>query len=399
MQKFLTLFGFIILISICLSSIRANQGDIGRRVTKTACTSLAEYGDMSLNKVRDLLLINAKREALSQIYGEMIYSESIVENWKLISDKIISKSLGIIRIEGDPEYYNGKNFGEVCVKINAYVTNQDLEKFKVIIVNLDRYCYTNPNMPLKNIKEKARESALLEIVKRQNPALKNISVDHASKLVHNFNIVNENFDFNTSSFCMDVKAEIIPFEIEFYNPDYTNGITPEPSSSESGDFFYEDFSTVTEGSIPSGWMGGEHLVVGSLGRAKALYPSPTGRYSDVIITKPIEFPENFRLEFVISIPNSCWGMMQIFVGSASFGNRCCRILFNQDEIHQCEIGTNASLVLEKRGNVFSVSLNGKQYHLKRLTQYEKPRNIRIQFSGEGRKSVIIHRIHGKELTN
>lgn len=178
----------------------------------------------------------------------------------------------------------------------------------------------------------------------------------------------------------------------------TKGSSPSQKAFQSSDiFFQENFSEVTEGAIPTGWIGGDQLIVGQVGRTKALYLSSNSRSSDVVITSPISFPENFRLEVVVTIPNSCWGSIRVDVGSISFGNSCCRILFNQDEVHNCDIGNKAIFVMEKKGNIFTLSLNGKQYHLKRFSRYETPRNVRIALAGDSRGSVILHQIVATKL--
>jgi hypothetical protein len=146
----------------------------------------------------------------------MVSSKTEVKNFMLTSDLITAQSLGLVRIEGNPRFFNGENLGEVCVEINAYVTKEDLKKFKPKEVRLQNHCFTDQNIPLKDIKEKARESAFLEIIKKHNPSLSNISKEEARKLIHEFNPIKENFDFNTGAYCMDVTAKIIPFELEFY---------------------------------------------------------------------------------------------------------------------------------------------------------------------------------------
>ena len=170
----------------------------------------------------------------------------------------------------------------------------------------------------------------------------------------------------------------------------------EDTKSRTNYFFYEDFSRVREGTLPTGWVGGDNMVIGKVGRENALYLTPTQNIVDVVGIPNIIYPENFDLTFRVTIPNSCWGNFKAFVGPVMFGNKCCRIIFNEDEIQHCDIGTNALFTIRKRENVFSVYLNGKQTHLKRINSYEMLNYIRLQLEGT-RGSVIIHSVIGINL--
>jgi len=204
---------FLVLCLIFCSSI----GWAGpKEVIKQACVLMNDYNDKNISELKEILLNQAKREALSEIYGEYVSSKTEVSNFQLTSDMITSKSLGILRIKGDPLFFNGKNLGEICVKITAYVTDEDMAKFKEKSVEIKNYCFSDPSVPVGQIKDKARESAYMEIVKKFNPSLAKITPKEAARLVHNFETKNEKFDLNTGSYCMDVMASLIPFEIENY---------------------------------------------------------------------------------------------------------------------------------------------------------------------------------------
>ena len=98
-------------------------------IQKKCCMSSTDYKG-SIEDLKKELLYNAKRGAVNEIFGEFITSFTKVEQFTLIEDKIRASSAGLIRIKGDPVYYQGKNLGEVCVKIDAYAKKEDFEKFK-----------------------------------------------------------------------------------------------------------------------------------------------------------------------------------------------------------------------------------------------------------------------------
>ena len=240
----------VFLLMFCSGNTFAQE--IGFKVTKQACLLISDYPAKLMNEIKELLLSKAKRDALGEIYGEMVSSKTEVKNFMLTSDLITAQSLGLVRIEGNPKFFNGENLGEVCVEIKAYVTKEDLKKFKPKEVRLQNYCFTDQNIPFKDIKNKARESAFLEIIKKHNPSLSNISEEEARKLIHEFNPIKENFDYNTGAYCMDVTAKIIPFELEFYK----KGGGIKKTGTKTGRFVKNSSGTVSDNLTGLEWFAG-----------------------------------------------------------------------------------------------------------------------------------------------
>ncbi|MAC85292.1 MAG: hypothetical protein CL624_14270 [Arcobacter sp.] len=183
---------------------------------KTSCILQSEYSGKTLEQQKEVLINQAKRDALEELYGSLIVSKTNVENGKLISDKIKQKAIGAIRIKGNPKFYNGQNFGEICSDINAYITKKDLEKYSQKQVSLKNFCFNDTTVATKDIKYKAKEKAYREILTKYKPSLRNISLEEAQELIHKFNISKDKFDFNTGSYCFDAIGSVYPYELELY---------------------------------------------------------------------------------------------------------------------------------------------------------------------------------------
>ena len=184
------------------------------KASKISCIQQSNYPSKTLDQQKDILIQKAKFEALGELYGHLLYSKTNINNGKIVDDSIKQRAIGNIRIEGNPSFYNGKNLGEICSNITAYVTKKDLEKFKPKKVKLNNFCYNNPNTPTNKIKEKAKFNAYKTSIEKFKPSLKNISDDRASELIHGFVKSNEKFDFNTGVYCFDSVTTILPYELE-----------------------------------------------------------------------------------------------------------------------------------------------------------------------------------------
>ena len=182
--------------------------------TKTSCIQQSLYQNKTLDEQKKILIENAKFEALGELYGHLLYSKTDIKNGKITDDSIKQRAVGNVRIKGNPSFYNGSNLGEICSNITAYVTKEDLAKFKPKKINLKRFCYNKPNTQMQKIKEKANYSAYKEAISLYKPSLKNISDKQSAQLIHGFEKSNENFDFDTGVYCFDAKITILPYELE-----------------------------------------------------------------------------------------------------------------------------------------------------------------------------------------
>lgn len=182
-------------------------------VTKTSCIQTSNHTTKSLIEQKNILIQNAKQEALSELYGELLYSKTNLENGKISSDTINQTAIGTVRTKGNPKFYNGKNFGEICSDVTSYITQKDIEKYSPTEVKLNRFCYANQSIAMKDIKQESKYKAYQEIVSQYKPSLK-ISGRDAEQFIHGFKISNDKFDFATTSYCFDAVGTLLPYELE-----------------------------------------------------------------------------------------------------------------------------------------------------------------------------------------
>ena len=204
----------LLLVLIFITNIV--YGNSKLETVKTSCILQSEYSGKNLEQQKEILINQAKRDALEELYGSLIISKTNVENGKLISDKIKQKAIGAIRVKGNPKFYNGQNFGEICSDIKAYITEKDLEKYSQKQVSLKNFCFNDTSVATKDVKYKAKEKAYREILTKYKPSLRNISLEDAQELIHKFNISKDKFDFNTGSYCFDAIGSVYPYELELY---------------------------------------------------------------------------------------------------------------------------------------------------------------------------------------
>ena len=121
--------------------------------------------------------------------------------------------MGAVRVDGNPSFYNGENLGEICADVKVYITKKDLDKYSPKKVALTHYCFNNPAVAMKDIKQEAKYGAYKEIISQYKPSMK-VTGKEAEQFIHGFTISNDKFDFDTASYCFNAVGTVLPYELE-----------------------------------------------------------------------------------------------------------------------------------------------------------------------------------------
>lgn len=183
---------------------------------KESCVHHSDH-KVSNKELKNILIQQVKRNAIEELFGAKLHANTTIHNGKLLSDTIKQSAIGNIRIKGQPIFYNGNNFGEMCTKIKAYITQEDYEKYQPQIVSIKRFCYNRPDIALNQLKSQAKYAAYKRAITKYKPKLHNISNKLAEELIQGFEFSNESLDIQTGVYCMDFSATFYPYQLDLEN--------------------------------------------------------------------------------------------------------------------------------------------------------------------------------------
>lgn len=181
-------------------------------VTKTAKITLFGQNFETADQARAVLLSMAKESAVQEIFGEFIRSMSKVENFSLTSNEIESTSVGFIRVRGNPRYYAGEGFGEVCVSIDAYVRGEDLDTLNPRSLT-KKVVVADPNLTLKEVEKEAKKQARLQALIEYDNNLKKYDPDQLLPLLHEAKYTDGHFIEGTTAYSIEMSGVIYPLEV------------------------------------------------------------------------------------------------------------------------------------------------------------------------------------------
>lgn len=168
----------------------------------------ALLGASSLDEAKTRLLTEARRGAVGQLFGSLVTSLTQVEGLVLRKDQIQEVSLGLVRLEGSPHYYNGDNLGEICVKIRAYALDEDRAKLRPRRLS-KKVCVAEGDVT--TLAKRAEEKAILEALHDYDANLKQ-SATSILPLLHEVSYSEAGFIEDTTTFCTRVSGILYPIE-------------------------------------------------------------------------------------------------------------------------------------------------------------------------------------------
>lgn len=126
-------------------------------VTKTAFINASDSKGKGLQEIREILLMRVKRAAASEIFGDYINSSTVVKNGVLASDRVDAIVNGTIHLKGDPEFSNGKNFGDMQVRAVMYATQKEIDKAANALNHLKKESIARERSEQKKVAAKQKE--------------------------------------------------------------------------------------------------------------------------------------------------------------------------------------------------------------------------------------------------
>lgn len=183
-------------------------------IEKTFCLSATGFPDLAA--LKDALLADVKRQAVSEFFGELISASTAVENFVVTSDQIQASSLGFVRIFGDPHYFNGANLAETCVTIQAYVTEADRAQFEPVVVT-KRLCLANSDLAAEALASLVKKEVVIQALYDYDPDLQAADRAYLPSLMQRITFSESGFLQDTATYCVAMEGFVTPVEVLAFN--------------------------------------------------------------------------------------------------------------------------------------------------------------------------------------
>jgi len=229
-------------------------------VVKTFCTYAIGY--QSLDELKADLLTSAKREAVNEIFGEILTASTDVENYVVTNDQIRTSSIGYVRLEGNASFYNGDNLAEVCVTIRAYATEDDFVKFEPLEL-VKRNCVTDAKLTTSALTAYAKEEAIYQALLDYDRKLDGKDRNIVLQLMQRIEYIESGFIPDTETYCVQVSGYVVPVEvIAFLESESGTSDSAQAATAKSSTAGAPLDSTGSDGTPPSSEECSSSIVYG-----------------------------------------------------------------------------------------------------------------------------------------
>ena len=210
---------FTFLLVGCYQEVWAQQS-----VTKKVCLTPFGMEWKTSEEAKNHLVTAAKREAVGELFGEMIRSITEVRNFQLQRDDIEAISIGFLRVQGTPEFYQGSGFGEMCTKLNAHILEEDIQRFRPRTVER-KVCIADPRLSLGEVRQTAEQQARIQAVRDFEPKLQGVKDEVVLTLIHESKTESGGFVPETTTYCVKARGTVYPIELMAVSSGYTRKAT------------------------------------------------------------------------------------------------------------------------------------------------------------------------------
>jgi len=364
-----------------------------KEVVKSTCLESFNRSEEDLKRA---LLNLSKRAAVEELFGEIIKSSTFLKNGFLEFDDIQTFSSGLIRVKGDPKYYQGDEFGQVCVKITCYANKNDFQRFNPQKIK-KKSCVAEGSV--KSIKTESKNKAKREALTDFEPRLHIYDTEQIFSLLHDVNVINEEFISDASVYCTQIEATIYPIEIFSFNPP----ISPKKLSvsSDKNYFLFENFLTVEEGMVPQNWYCGDDLLV-KFDQATKVLATSVAKDEHKFTIPNISFPNNFRLSIYANLDQSVFLDIllsnNIFSIEQSSTNGYTEYIINNssNRIKEHFSSQKAKFSIEKKEMVFKIYVDGIKKLVSRISNFSNPEGVIFKIRN-CKRGFKIYKIEGEYL--
>ena len=109
-------------------------------------------------------------------------------------------------------YYNGKEFGELCVDARGKLSQALMAQYQKKRLSIKDFCYSNPKLADDVLRPYAMTAALQQLATRQDSRLGELSIGELREFLSQITVSNEKLNSQTHQICLDIVADYEPMQ-------------------------------------------------------------------------------------------------------------------------------------------------------------------------------------------
>lgn len=209
-----------LLLAFCLglamlAAARSSFADILQQVS--SCVDISKHQGKDLDIIKQNLLTSLQQQAprvmYAKLYGEQGSQVSPNEFSVDYNDSVGNRLV----MQGQPEYYNGDNFGELCVRAWYALPEQQVVTVQAKTVTLKSFCYQEDGLSLQDLSDRARMAGIERLIANMAPGAR-APDSYKRKMLEKAKITGQQSTVDASTYCLDISMDVVPLELDLFSP-------------------------------------------------------------------------------------------------------------------------------------------------------------------------------------
>ncbi len=173
----------------------------------TACIQAKDHMGSSMQELQEILHKMIQKKLIVSALSGSSDDAAMARLSQHVDDSLLSGL--IIDKEG---YYNGKQFGELCVDARGKLSQALMAQYQKKRLSISDFCYSNPKVADNVLRPHAMTAALQQLATRQDSRLGDLSISELRDFLSRITVSNEKLNAGTHQLCLDIVADYDPMQ-------------------------------------------------------------------------------------------------------------------------------------------------------------------------------------------
>lgn len=188
-----------------------SNGSISQQVS--TCMDLSKNDGASMEDLQQMLLVQLRQNAVNVLFGKVYYQQSTGLDKKNYASKYTEQVAKQLEFQTEPEFYNGKQFGSLCVRAWVSMPAQRVPTISPRQVRLDNFCYqTEPGQSRETLRKLATTAAVDRVLENIAPGTL-VPLQFRQQIEDGSTINGSIRKLDERTYCLSISVNVIPLQV------------------------------------------------------------------------------------------------------------------------------------------------------------------------------------------
>ena len=190
----------------------AADGSISQQIS--TCMDLSKTDGASMDDLKQVLLQKLRRNAVDVLFGKVYYQQKTGLDTNSYAGGYVNKVAEQLEFQTQPEFYNGKQFGELCARAWVSMPSHQVPTISPRLVRLDNFCYqADPGQSRETLRKLATTAAVDRVLENIAPGSL-VPLQYLQQIEDGATINGDIRKLDERTYCLSISVNVIPLQVD-----------------------------------------------------------------------------------------------------------------------------------------------------------------------------------------